>query len=152
MLAANKLFRFDTRSGQAHLFEMPESNSGPRRPAIGLDGVVWIPKFNTGFLTRFDPRAREFRRYDLGLSTLGPYDAAVDPRSGHVWVTAALGSALVRFDPATERLDTIPLPIEPAYSRHIAIDPRNGDVWTTYSSMPDAQPKIVRIELRPAEP
>lgn len=151
MLAANKLFRFDPRSEEARLFDLPEPNSGPRRPAVGLDGAIWIPEFNTGFLTRFDPDTRTFARHDLGRSTLGPYDAAVDPRSGHVWVAAALGSALIRFDPATAERDVYPLPTEPAYSRHIAIDPRNGDVWTTYSSMPDAKPKIVRIEVRGAE-
>lgn len=31
MLAANKLFRFDIRSEQAQLFDLPQANSGPRR-------------------------------------------------------------------------------------------------------------------------
>jgi streptogramin lyase len=148
MLAANKLFRFDPKSGDTHVFEMPAENTGPRRPGIGPDGAVWIPEFNTGTLTRFDPQTETFERHALGRSTLGPYDVAVDPRTGHVWVAAALGSALIRFDPATKRRDVFPFPTEPAYPRHIAIHPESGDVWTTYSSMPDAVPKIVRIELR----
>lgn len=148
MLAANKLFRFDPRDGEAALFEMPQANSGPRRPGIGPDGSIWIPEFNTGALTRFEPRSRQFTRHELGLTSLGPYDVAVDQRSGHVWVAASLGSALIRFDPASGRHDSFPFPTEPAYPRHIAIDAASGDVWTTYSSMPDATPKIVRIELR----
>jgi len=156
MLAANKLFRFDTRSKAVRLFDMPHTNSGPRRPGIGPDGAIWIPEFNTGTLTRFDPVTAEFSRYDLGSSTLGPYDVAVDQKSGHVWVAASLGSALVRFDPVSGRRDTYPLPTEPAYPRHIAIDAVTGDVWTSYSSLPDAAPKIVRIELhggvQPSDP
>jgi len=148
MLAANKLFRFDSRSAEADLFDMPQPNSGPRRPGIGPDGAIWIPEFNTGMLTRFDPQTKVFTRHDLGMSTLGPYDVAVDQRSGEVWAAASLGSAMVRYDPATDRRETYPLPTEPAYPRHIAIDGATGDVWTTYSSMPDAEPKIVRIEVR----
>ena len=152
MLAANKLFRFDSRGGGARLFEMPHVNSGPRRLGIGPDGTVWIPEFNTGTLTRFAPETKAFTRHSLGFPSLGPYDVAVDQNSGHVWVTAALGSMLLRFDPATAVWDRYPLPTEPAYPRHIAIDGSSGDVWTTYSSMPDAVPKIVRIELRAKPP
>ena len=146
MLAANKLFRFDMSTQESRLFEMPSANSGPRRPGLGPDGAIWIPEFNTGTLTRFDPLSEEFTRYPLGRSTLGPYDVAVDQKNGAVWVAAALGSALIRYDPATGRRDVYPFPTEPGYPRHIAIDPRTGDVWTTYSSMPDAVPKIVRLE------
>ena len=147
MLAANRLFRFDRSSKEISVFEMPEENTGPRRPGIGPDGSIWIPEFNTGTATRFDPTTEKFTRYSLGLSSLGLYDIAVDQRSGDVWAGSSLGSSLIRLDPATGAKDIYPFPTEPAYPRHIAIDPKNGDVWTTYSSMPDAVPKIVRIEL-----
>jgi streptogramin lyase len=148
MLAANKLFRFDTNTGAAVLFDMPMLNSGPRRLGIAPDGSLWIPEFNTGTVAHFDPETSLFTRHELGLATLGPYDVAVDPVSGHVWAAASLGSAMIRINPATGARDDYPLPTEPAYPRHMAIDPVTGDLWTTYSSMPDATPKIVRIELR----
>jgi virginiamycin B lyase len=147
MLAANKLFSFDSKDKTARLFDMPSPNSGPRRPGIAPDGSVWIAEFNTGTVTRFDPRSETFERHELGLSTLGLYDVAVDQQSGHVWAAASLGSAMLRLDPKTGQKEVFPFPTEPGYPRHIAIDPNNGDVWTTLSSMPDAEPKIVRIEL-----
>ena len=147
MLAANKLFRFDSKTKDIRLFEMPAENTGPRRPGIGPDGSIWIPEFNTGTATRFDPETETFTRHSLGVSSLGLYDIAVDQRSGDVWAGASLGSSLIRMNPTTGAKDVYPFPTEPAYPRHIAIDPRNGDVWTTYSSMPDAVPKIVRVEL-----
>ncbi|MDA0824569.1 MAG: carboxypeptidase regulatory-like domain-containing protein [Proteobacteria bacterium] len=147
MLAANKLFRFDSKDKTARLFAMPSPNSGPRRPGIAPDGSVWIPEFNTGTVTRFDPQSETFEPHEFGLSSLGLYDVAVDQKSGHVWAAASLGSAMLRLDPKTGQKDVFPFPTEPGYPRHIAIDPNNGDVWTTLSSMPDADPKIVRIEL-----
>jgi len=54
-LAANTLARFDIRTGESKLYPLPDRNVGPRRNAIGLDGKIWIPEFNTGRLTSFDP-------------------------------------------------------------------------------------------------
>jgi virginiamycin B lyase len=147
MLAANKIFRFDTNDKSAKLFDMPQSNSGPRRPGIGPDGSIWIPEFNTGFVTRFDPKTETFERHSFGSATIGIYDVAVDQRSGDVWAGASLGSAMIRLDAKTGKTVSYPFPTEPGYPRHIAIDPKSGDVWTTLSSMPDAEPKIVRLQL-----
>lgn len=147
-LAANTLFRLDPRTGKSQVFPMPETNSGPRRLALGLDGTIWIPEWNTGHLTGFDPRTNKFTRHKLGGGTIGLYDAEVDPRSGVVWVTGSLSSTMIRFDPRTGKIDTIPLPTRPGLMRHITIDPRNGDVWTAYADLPASSPKLVRIRVR----
>jgi virginiamycin B lyase len=146
-LAANTLAVYDTVSGAGELVEMPHPNSGPRRPGLGPDGRLWIPEFNTGFLTAFDPDTGDFKRIDLGLSTLGAYDVEVDQKTGEVWISGSLDSSMLRYNPESGAIDRIPLPTEPAYTRHIAIDPKNGDVWTAYSSLPAAQPKVVRLRF-----
>lgn len=148
-LAANTLVVYDTNTGDAELFEMPEENSGPRRPGIGPDGALWIPEFNTGYITRFDPESEEFERVDLGLPTMGAYDIEVDQNSGAVWITGSLDSSLFRYDPASGRIDRIPFPTEPAFTRHLAIDKDNGDVWSAYSSLPAATPRVVRVQILP---
>lgn len=145
-LAGNTLVRFDTRTKKAKLYRMPEGISGPRRNAIGLDGSIWIPEFNTGAITRFDPATEKFERFPLGDSALGPYDATTDPTDGSLWITGSLASSLVRFDPKMRSVEHYPLPTEPAYSRHVQIDPKSGDVWTAYSSLPTAVPRVVRFE------
>jgi virginiamycin B lyase len=146
-LAANTLFRLDPASGKSEVFPMPAGNSGPRRLALGKDGAIWIPEWNTGYLTSFDPGTRSFKRHQIGSPTIGAYDAEVDPRSGVVWITGSLASTIIRFDPATGRVDTIPLPTDPAFMRHITVDAKNGDVWATYSQLPASTPKIVRIRF-----
>lgn len=148
-LAANTLVVYDTNTGDAELFEMPAANSGPRRPGIAPDGSLWIPEFNTGYITRFDPDTSQFERVDLGLPTMGAYDIEVDQNSGVVWVTGSLDSSLFRYDPATGRIDRIPFPTEPGYTRHLAIDTENGDVWSAYSSLPAVTPRVVRVQILP---
>ena len=114
----------------------PQKILRPRRPGIAADGSLWIPEFNTGHVTHFNPTNNSFTRYELGNSNYGPYDVAVDPSSGDVWSASSLGSAMIRIDPSSGQRDRFPFPTEPAYPRHIAIDPASGDIWTTYSSMP----------------
>lgn len=145
-LAGNTLVRFDTRTKKAKMYRMPEGISGPRRNAIGLDGSIWIPEFNTGSITRFDPETEKFERFSLGDSALGPYDATTDPTDGSLWITGSLASSLVRFDPRTRSVEHYPFPTEPGYTRHVQIDPRSGEVWTAYSSLPTAVPRVVRLE------
>lgn len=148
-LAANTLVVYDTNTGDAELFEMPVENSGPRRPGIAPDGSLWIPEFNTGYITRFDPESETFERVQLGLPTMGAYDIEVDQRSGIVWTTGSLDSSLFRYDPESGRIDRIPFPTEPAFTRHLAIDKDNGDVWSAYSSLPAATPRVVRVQILP---
>lgn len=144
-LAANTLARYDIASGESRLYRMPVPNAGPRRMAVGRDGAVWVPEFNTGRLSRFDPETETFTSFDTGIGAAGIYDVAVDPRNGDVWLGAALDSSLIRLEPATGRFTRYPLPTAPAYMRHLAVDPDTGDVWTAYSSLPTAVPKVVRL-------
>lgn len=145
-IGGNTLVRFDTKSGASKLYRMPTPLSGPRRHAIAADGVLWIPEYSTGFLTRFDPRTEKFTRIFMGNSALGAYDVAVSPTDGSVWIAAALASAVLRFNPRTSTFEKFPLPTEPAFLRHLAIDPVTGVVWGGYSSFPAVAPKVVRLE------
>jgi len=145
-MAANTIVRYDTTNGNASMIMMPVDNSAPRRPAIGANDTLWVPEWNTGYLSGYDPHSGAFKRYKVGSSALGAYDAEYDNRSGHVWVTGALGSSMVLFDPADGTSLEIPLPTNPGYTRHLAVDPQTGDLWSAYSSLPAAQPKVVRIE------
>jgi streptogramin lyase len=112
---------------------------------VARDGSIWIPEFNTGFLTRFDPQTEKFERYSLGDTALGAYDVVIDDRQNAVWITGSLASSLLRFDMKTRQIEKYPLPTEPAYMRHIQVDPKTGDVWSAYSSLPTAVPKVVRL-------
>ena len=146
MLTANTLVGYDTKTGDAKLYQMPTANSGPRRPGLGPDGILWIPEFAAGKLAKFDPETERFTEYDLGSSAAGPYDVEVDQKTGIVWVSGSNDSSIYRFDPATETFARYPWPTEPGFIRHIAVDEDTGDVWATYSSYPPGVPKLVRLQ------
>ncbi len=145
-MAANTIVMYDTNTAATELLTMPTDNTGPRRPAIGKNDMLWVPEWNTGHLSSFNPHKHSFKRYRLASSTLGAYDAEYDRRSGHIWVSGALASSMVVFDPDSESVLEIPLPTNPGYTRHLAVDPKTGDLWSAYSSLPAAKPKVVRIE------
>lgn len=145
-LASNQLVRFDTRTGDAKSFEMPTPNSGPRRLAVGPDGTIWIPEWSTGKLAKFNLKTEQFTEYQPGLSTIGPYDVEVNQKTGEVWMSGSLSSSIFRFEPESEVWTEFRWPTEPAYIRHIAVDEETGDVWSAYSSLPEAEPKIVRLQ------
>jgi streptogramin lyase len=146
-LAANTLVRYDSRSGDGTLFEMPAPNSGPRRPGLDRHDGLWIPEFNTGYLARFDPEAERFERIRLGPSSLGLYDVEVNQANDDVWATGSLASTLIRYRPGDGSILSVPLPTEPAYTRHLAVDEASGDVWTAYSSLPAATPRVARLRF-----
>jgi len=146
-LAANTLVRYDSRSGDGTLFEMPAPNSGPRRPGLDRNDGLWIPEFNTGYLARFDPEAERFERIRLGPSSLGLYDVEVNQANDDVWATGSLASTLIRYRPGDGSILSVPLPTEPAYTRHLAVDEASGDVWTAYSSLPAATPRVARLRF-----
>jgi virginiamycin B lyase len=147
-LSGNTLVRFDIATGESKLYHMPTANSGPRRPGIGPDGSVWIPEYAAGKLARFDPETESFEEFDPGLSSLGPYDVAVDQRTGEVWLSGTQNSTILRFDPGTRRFLEYPWPTRPGYVRHLAVDPETGDVWSAYSAFPEDDPKLVRLQAR----
>ncbi len=146
-LAAGTLVRYDSRSGEGTLFEMPAPNSGPRRPGLDRHDGLWIPEFNTGYLAWFDPEAERFERIRLGPSSLGLYDVEVNQANDDVWATGSLASTLIRYRPGDGSILTVPLPTEPAYTRHLAVDEATGDVWTAYSSLPAATPRVARLRF-----
>lgn len=146
-LAANTLVRYDPRTKNSKLWQMPVENSGPRRPGLDSRDGLWIPEFNTGYITFFDPGNESFQRYRLGSSSTGLYDIEVNQANDDVWATGSLESTLIRYRPSSGEILKVPLPTEPAYTRHIAIDEETGTVWTAYSSLPAAKPRVARLRM-----
>lgn len=147
-LVGNRLIKFVPETEQFTLYDLPTTNSGPRRPDIGPDGIVWIPEFTTGKLARFDPAAETFTEYDLPITDALPYIVRVDPRSGVVWIATAAADAVLRFDPVDEQFSVYPLPTHKALIRHMELDPETGAPWVAYGNSPATDPKIARIDVQ----
>lgn len=144
-LRGNRLVRHDPATGDTRVFEMPTTNSGPRRPDVGPDGSIWIPEFGANRIARFDPETETFREYELPTADTAPYVIRVDPVRGTVWIGTGHGDVIAAFDPVVEAFTLYPLPTRGALIRHIDIDESNGDVWATYSASPGIGGKLARI-------
>ncbi|MFW6088739.1 MAG: hypothetical protein ACODAB_03230 [Gemmatimonadota bacterium] len=144
-LRGGRLFSYDPASGRTTVHPMPDPHGGPRRPAVGADGRVWIPEFAGNRLTRFDPTTAEFRSFDFPISSVLPYVAEVDRRTGLVWVGTAAADLVFSFDPATEAFTAYPMPTRDALIRHLVVDEERGEVWAAYGAFPGIAPRIVRI-------
>jgi streptogramin lyase len=82
---------------------------GPHSLAQTSDGRFWITNALSSSFMSFDPKTRQFRRYDLGHSHLYPHTIRVD-RNDVVWFTVVASNEVVRFDPKTETITIIQLP------------------------------------------
>jgi cysteine-rich repeat protein len=133
---------------------------GPRRLAVGRDGIVWVPGYSSGVLGRFDPAIERWKVYPLPTGVAGPegfgtseapYNLNANRNDGTVWINGSNSDTMIRFDPATGRFAAVPLPTRASFTREIEFDPDNS-IWTCTSNEPPGpgepgRGKFVKIEL-----
>jgi virginiamycin B lyase len=127
--------------------------TGPRRLRFDSKGMLWIPGFSSGLVSRFDPASRAFESWPLPIEPIGsetPYALNVDPSDDAVWICGTNSDTLIRFDPADERFVVYPLPTRVTYTREIDFD-EDGGVWTSNSNLPVWQieggfPRVLRLD------
>jgi virginiamycin B lyase len=130
-------------------YEMPVSQSGPRRLDVAADGTVWIPLYAAGELVALDPASGGVTRYPLPDRDALPYVVRVDNERGVLWVGTGASDAVYRFDLRTRQFETIMLPSRGALVRHLDIDPRTGDAWLAYGASPGSIPaRVARVRTR----
>ena len=148
-LIGNRMLALDPRSGKFSTWNMPRTNSGPRRFDIDRNGVLWIPAYAGNALVRLDPKSGRFTEFALPVTDAVPYIARVHPRTGDIWIGTAAADAVFRFEPGTRKFSRYPVLTRGATMRHMAIDPRSGDVWIAYGASPAIHPsRIARLSLR----
>lgn len=145
-LRGNHLIRFDPGTGALDQFEMPRTNSGPRRPDVGPDGMLWIPEYGANAIARFDPETREFTEWEFPVADALPYVIRIDQDRGTIWIGTSAGDAVGSFDPATEQFTIYQLPTRGALIRHMDVDDATGDLWAAYGASPGIPGKILRIQ------
>lgn len=137
--------------------EIPTPFKGPRRMRFGPDGTLWIPSFDEGKLSRFDPATRRFETVDLPVLGKGeyemPYAVAVHPKTGDVWIAANNTDRVLRYLPKEKRYIAYPMPNRVIWFRDFDFT-RDGKVCTSNSNLPayaheDGVPAFVCIEPEP---
>jgi len=101
----NKIGVFDPRDGSYKDFEVPTSESGPRRGEIDAEGKLWTTLYYSGQIIRFDPDTGAIDEYSLVPGTepysapySAPYSLSVDNQNGWVWTNDFNSNRLYRID------------------------------------------------------
>jgi virginiamycin B lyase len=104
-LAGSHIARVDLDSGTATVLEPPTKNQGARRVWADSRSRIWVSEWNSGNVSRYDPRAREWKTWKLPGEQPRAYAVYVDDRD-KVWLSDWGSNSMVRFDPDTERFET----------------------------------------------
>ncbi|MEO9334720.1 hypothetical protein ABI260_20725 [Pseudomonas guguanensis] len=139
-LYADRIGRIDPKTLEIEEYETP--HSAPRRLRFALDGTLWIPSFDSGYLMKFDSLSRKFMaNYRLPVLAEGeyetPYAVAVEPKSQHVWVAANMSDRMLKFDPDSETFSAYPSPTRVTFLRDF-IFTEDGEVCTSNANLPAA--------------
>jgi len=131
-LAGSHIARVDLDTGEATVIEPPTPNQGARRVWSDSEGRIWVSEWNSGQLSRFDPRDNSWKAWKLPGEGPKAYSVYVD-EADKVWVTDFGANAILRFDPATERFQAFPSDKPGANVRQMLGRP--GEAWGAESGV-----------------
>jgi virginiamycin B lyase len=129
-LAGSHIARVDLDSGAATVIEPPTKDQGARRVWSDSKGRVWVSEWNSGNVSRYDPKSREWKTWKLPGDRPRAYAVYVDDQD-KVWLSEWTANAMVRFDPETEKFEVFPSERRGANVRQILGRP--GEVWAPES-------------------
>jgi virginiamycin B lyase len=87
---------------------------------------LWVSEWNTGTLSVYDPKQRQWKSWPLPGEIPRAYSIYVDDKDV-VWVTDFPGNAIHRFDPKGEKFESFPSDRENANVRQMLGRP--GEAW-----------------------
>jgi virginiamycin B lyase len=93
-------------------------------------GRIWVSEWNSGNVSRYDPRAAAWKTWKLPGDRPRAYAVYVDDQD-KVWLSEWSANAMVRFDPETEKFEVFPSDRRSANVRQILGRP--GEVWAPES-------------------
>ena len=129
-LAGSHIARVDLDTGAATVIDPPTKDQGARRVWADSRSRIWVSEWNSGNVSRYDPRTKEWKTWKLPGDAPRAYAVYVDDRD-KVWLSEWTANAMVRFDPETETFQAFPSDRRSANVRQILGRP--GEVWAPES-------------------
>jgi virginiamycin B lyase len=130
-LAGSHIARIDAGSGAATVIEPPTPRQGARRVWSDSKGHLWIAEWNTGNLSRYEPKTGKWSSWKAPGDGSQVYAVYVD-ETDKVWISEWASQTMMRFDPATEKFER--LKSSSTYANVRQIHGRRGEVWTPESA------------------
>lgn len=133
-MSSHQMYVLDPITGAFSMRPIPVANANPRAVDIDRAGNWWVLLGAPRQLARFDPRAEEWKMYDLGMY---PHSVALDP-VGRVWFNGHFTKSpeLIGFAHPDSGSRTFEVPVDPMpdggstipYGMRVGPD---GVVWAT---------------------
>jgi virginiamycin B lyase len=130
-LAGSYIARIDGATGAATVIEPPTPRQGARRVWADSKGNVWVAEWNSGNLSRYEPKSGKWSAWKAPGEGPQVYAVYVD-ETDKVWVSDWASQTMLRFDPATDKFESFKS--SSAYANVRQIHGRKGEVWTPESS------------------
>jgi len=116
--------------GSTTLIEPPTKSQGARRVWSDSKGAVWVAEWNSGNLSRYEPRSGSWKTWKAPGEQPHVYAVYVD-ETDKVWASEWSAQVMLRFDPATEKFESFRSSSRSPNVRQI--HGRRGEVWTPES-------------------
>lgn len=116
--------------GSTTIIEPPTKRQGARRVWSDSKGNIWVAEWNSGNLSRYEPKSGKWSRWAAPGDEPHVYAVYVD-EADKVWVSEWSAQAMLRFDPRSEKWETFRSSSSRANVRQI--HGRKGEVWTPES-------------------
>jgi virginiamycin B lyase len=133
-LAGSYVGRIDAATHKVQVIEPPTKDQGARRVWSDSKGTVWVAEWNSGNLSRYDPKStgsNAWKTWRAPGERPRVYAVYVD-ETDKVWISDWDKQLMMRFDPATEKWDSYSSSSSSANVRQI--HGRKGEVWTPESA------------------
>ncbi|HEY0647967.1 virginiamycin B lyase family protein [Phenylobacterium sp.] len=131
-LAGNHLAKVNLDTGESTVVEPPTPGQGARRVWSDSKGRLWISEWNSGQLSRYDPKDQSWKAWTPPGDKPRTYSVYVD-EADKVWITQWSSNAIMRFDPATETFESYPSDRPGAMVRQML--GRKGEAWGAESAL-----------------
>ncbi len=133
-LAGSYVGRIDAATSKVQVIEPPTPGQGARRVWSDSKGLVWVAEWNSGNLSRYDPKSTgsgAWKTWKAPGERPRVYAVYVD-ETDKPWIAEWDKQLMMRFDPATEKWDSYSSSSGTANVRQI--HGRKGEVWTPESA------------------
>lgn len=131
-LAGSHIARIDPVTTRATVIEPPTPHQGARRVWADSTSRIWVSEWNSGQVSVYDPKIRQWRAWRLPGQHPQAYAVYVDGNDA-VWLSDFGSNTIVRFDPASEQFSVVALPSPASHVRQIL--GRRGEIWLPLSGV-----------------
>lgn len=130
-IRGNKIGKFDRKTENIQLWEIPTPHSFPYGIDMDKDDNVWFAELLACKVAKFDTKTEEFTEYPSPTPSCAINRLTVDAR-GLIWYSVTRGGKLGKLNPETEELkeyDVLPFTDVSASIPYGIIADRDDDIW-----------------------